>query len=232
MSSRSTVKPTAPTMVFDLDGTLVDSIRDLVPALNRTIAREGLPPVAIEHIHPIVSHGSRGMIKEAFRLHNAPLSDDLNDQLFIHFMRSYEEYIADHTVFFDGCIEALTTLADDGWKLAVCTNKYGKLGRKLLDELGELHRFSTITGGDTFDFRKPDPRHLLETIKLANGDPRNAIMVGDSISDIDAAKNAGIPVIAVDFGYTDIPVEKLNPDAVISHFNQLISTAHLLLDLP
>jgi phosphoglycolate phosphatase len=124
-------------------------------------------------------------------------------------------------VLFEGAEEALDHFAAQGWLLGVCTNKPEKLAVKLLDELGVLTRFAAVTGGDTYPYRKPDPRHLTGTIELAGADPLRAIMVGDSRTDIDTARQAGIPVVAVDFGYTDIPVQELSPDRVISHFDRL-----------
>lgn len=223
-------KTSTPTIVFDLDGTLVDSVRDLVPALNHTIALEGLPPVSIAQIHPEVSKGARMMIRIAFDLHAKFLSAEKEDQLFHEFLKHYEEYLTVHTVFFDGCLAALDQLSQKGWKLAVCTNKHEMMGRKLLSQLGELDRFESVTGGDTFAFKKPDPRHITETIQLAGGTPGSAIMVGDSFNDIQAAKAANIPVIAVDFGYTDVPVDQLEPDRIISHFSEFVSAAEHLLD--
>src|SRR5690606_15727241 len=108
----------------------------------------------------------------------------------------------------------------NGYTLAVCTNKFESLAIRLLQAMGEDGRFAAICGADTFAFRKPDPRHLTETIKLAGGNQHRAIMVGDSRTDIDTAKAAGIPVVAVDFGYTDLPVHHYEPSRVISHYNE------------
>ena len=221
MSAENSI-PTAPdggVIVFDLDGTLVDSIRDLLPALNQTIAADGLDPVSAEHIGKVVGQGAMKMISKAFDLQERQLAPQRHKELLDDFLAFYGENTATHTVFFDGCLPLLDRLTAQGWSLAVCTNKFSHLAESLLNSLGERHRFSALTGGNSFDFKKPDGRHISETVRLAGGDPRCSFMVGDSISDIDGARDAKMPVVAVDFGYTDIPVSQLNPDVVISHFD-------------
>ncbi len=217
------------TLVFDLDGTLVDSVRDLVPALNRTTAIDGLPPVSQAEVGPIVGQGASKMMELAFQLHKRPLSKSRHQELFSIFLENYEAHIADETIFYDGVLEALDGLASENWRFAICTNKYERFARKLLRELGETERFPVVTGGDTFSFKKPDPAHILETVKLAGGDPSRSIMVGDSINDIVAAKAANVSTIAVDFGYTDIPVSEMKPDAIISHFSELPEIVNTML---
>ncbi|MEM9732992.1 MAG: HAD-IA family hydrolase [Pseudomonadota bacterium] len=208
-------------VIFDLDGTLVDSVRDLVPALNRTTALDGLPPISIEHVGSIVGKGALKMIERAFAFHDQPLTEARQKELLGHFLEFYEANIANETVYFDGCLAALDALAADGWQLAICTNKYAHLAERLMAELGGRDRFAALTGGDSFDVKKPDQFHIMETARLAGCDPARAIMVGDSINDIEAARRAPMPSIAVDFGYTDIPVADLGADTIISHFDAL-----------
>ena len=221
-------------LIFDLDGTLVDSNRDLIPALNAATASVGLPPISRADVGHVVGQGALKMIEKAFAFHGQEMDGGvggpLHNKLLQHFLDYYDDHIADHTIFFPGVLPALDALGTQGWQFAVCTNKYERFARKLLELLGEADRFPVITGGDTFDFKKPDPRHLIETAKLAEVDPANCIMVGDSINDILPAQEAGIPVIAVNFGYSDVPVEDLNPDVVISHFDQLIEAVGGLSD--
>ena len=212
---------TSPVLVFDLDGTLADTSRDLVPVLNRAIASQGLPPIALGDIGCFIGHGARAMIEQVYAYHGALLAPEVHNTLFDAFLADYEANIAVNTIMYDGAVAALEHFGTAGWTLAVCTNKPERLALKLLDKLGVLQRFACVTGGDSFAFRKPDPRHLTQTITLAGAMPENAIMVGDSRTDIDTAKAAGIPVIAVDFGYTDTPVTLLSPDRVISHFSEL-----------
>ncbi len=211
----------SPILVFDLDGTLADTMLDLIPVLNRTTASVGLEAIPISDVGHVVGHGARAMIERAFAYHGRPLAPEVHDRLFDDFLVDYERNIAANTVLFDGALDILEQYGRDGWKLAVCTNKPEKLAVRLLEELGVAGRFASITGGDTYPWRKPDPRHLTGTIAKAGGDPARAVMVGDSRTDIDTARAAGIPVIAVDFGYTDTPVRDLRPDRVISHFSEL-----------
>lgn len=210
-----------PIIVFDLDGTLIDTAADLVASLNHTIALRGLDPVGYDDLTFLVGHGARAMIERAFKLRGAALPDDEQQPLLERFIDHYSAHMPGESRPYPGLVEALVRLSDSGHDLAVCTNKLEGLARPLLDKLGLTHHFSAIAGGDTFTARKPDPRHLLETIALAGGTPDRALMVGDSINDILAARNAGIPSLAVPFGYSDQPVESLGADALITHFDQL-----------
>ena len=213
----------AKLIIFDLDGTLVDSNRDLIPALNKATESEGLPPIAMKDVGHVVGQGALQMISRSFEFHGRDLEfgGAKHKRLFQLFLDHYDAHIADETVFFPGALKSLDDLSASGWQLAVCTNKFEAFARKLLSELGEVERFPVITGGDTFAVKKPDAGHLIETARLAHVEADRCIMVGDSINDIAAAKAANIPVIAVDFGYTDVPVSELDPDAVISHFDEL-----------
>ena len=208
-------------VIFDLDGTLVDSNRDLVPALNRTIAEDGLPPLALEDVGHVVGKGAKEMLRRAFRFRDRPVDEARIDALLPRFLELYEAHIADETVFFDGALPALDALSDKGWKLAVCTNKFEHLARKLLAALGEHDRFHAITGGDTFPRRKPDPLHLTRTAQLCGVGPDRCIMVGDTDNDILAAQAVPMPSIGVTFGYTETPVATFGPDRLIDHFAQL-----------
>ena len=143
------------------------------------------------------------------------------EQLFADFITHYSEHIADRSRPFPGLVDALDLLAADGCRFAVCTNKLERLSVLLLKELGLAHRFAAICGQDTFGMQKPDPEILRRTVAAAGGNTQRAIMIGDSLTDIRTARAAGIPVIAVDFGYTDRPVSELDPDRIISRFAQL-----------
>ncbi|GIL00661.1 MAG: phosphoglycolate phosphatase, bacterial [Alphaproteobacteria bacterium] len=219
-----------PLLVLDLDGTLADTMRDLIPVLNRVTATAGLAPIGNGEVGHVVGHGARAMIEKAFAFHGRPLDEGLLDRLFDRFIEDYSRNLARNTVLFDGVARALDRFAEDGWLLAVCTNKQERLAARLIGELGQAHRFAAISGGDTFAFRKPDPRHLVETIALAGGVPARTVMVGDSVTDIDTARAAGIPVVAVDFGYSGVPVAQLRPDRVISHYDELWEAARALVD--
>lgn len=208
---------TDATVVFDLDGTLVDTAPDLTNALNDALTRRGHAPISQDTIRSGVGFGARVMIEEALR--RAGASEDI-DEMLAEFLVHYEANIATESRPFPGAIASLETLAAAGARLAVCTNKREHLSRKLLEALGLKHFFLTVAGRDTFAVSKPDPRHLTQVIALTGGVASRAIMVGDSDVDISTAKRAQVPSILVSFGYA--PEGKLAPDAVIDHFDQLV----------
>jgi phosphoglycolate phosphatase len=216
------------TVVFDLDGTLVDTAPDLIATLNVVFAREHLPPVDYATARNLIGGGARRMIESGLELEGRPLSADAVERMFADFIAYYAEHVADHSQPFPGLGAALDTLAARGCILAVCTNKLEGLSRLLLDALGLTPRFAAICGQDTFAIQKPDPEILRRTIRQAGGDPRHAIMIGDSGTDIATARAAGIPVVAVDFGYSETPVRELGPDRLISHFDQLVDAVSAL----
>ncbi len=212
---------TAPIIVFDLDGTLIDTAPDLISSLNHTIAAAGLAPVGYEDVTHLVGNGARVMIERAFRLRDVPLTQEDLGALLDRFIAHYKSEMPGESRPFPGLADALARLAEAGYGLAVCTNKIEELAIPLIEKLGLSGHFSVIAGGDTFAVRKPDAGHLTGTIEKAGGDPRRAIMVGDSINDVLAAKNAGVPSIVVPFGYSDKPVEELGADRLINHFDEL-----------
>lgn len=212
---------TRPTAVFDLDGTLIDTAPDLLDSLNHCLLGEGMDPVQPIGLRHLVGFGGRVMIERAFAEQEKPLSQDDLERLLRIFLDHYGANIPGRSRPFPGAVDAMERLADAGYLLAVCTNKFETLSVSLLTALGLAPRLSAICGSDSFAFRKPDPRHLLCTIERAGGDPLRSVMIGDSRTDIDTAKAAGIPVIAVDFGYTDQPVQVFEPTTVISHYDQL-----------
>jgi phosphoglycolate phosphatase len=218
-----------PILVFDLDGTLADTAPDLIATLNVLLAREGLPLQAPQAARALVGAGARALIERGFAVAGAPPRRERVDALVPEFLAHYEAHIADETRLFPGARAALERFQQAGFALAVCTNKPEPLARLLLERLGEARRFAAICGRETFAVSKPDGRVLHATIALARGDPKRAVMVGDSKTDIDTARSAGAPVVAVDFGYSDPPVARLSPDRVISHFDELWDAATALL---
>lgn len=215
---------TFPTIVFDLDGTLIDTAPDLVDTLNVVFAREGLPPVPYESARNMVGGGARAMIARGLEAEGRVMDTAKLEALFIDFIAHYTDHIADRSHPFPGLLDALDDLAASGCRLAVCTNKLERLSLLLLRALKLDDRFATICGQDTFGVQKPDPEVLRRTIAAAGGDPRRAVMVGDSVTDIRTARAAGIPVIAVNFGYSEKPIAEYEPDHVISHYSQLADT--------
>ena len=219
----------AMTVVFDLDGTLVDTAPDLVDTLNVVFAQEGLPPVPFGTARNLIGGGARQMIERGLKAEGRSCALGEIDRLQHQFITYYSAHIADRSRPFPALEDALDALAADGARLAVCTNKLEGLSRQLLRALDLLHRFAAVCGQDTFGVQKPNPIILRQTIQRAGGDPARAIMVGDSGADIATARATGIPVIAVDFGYTSVPVAELSPDRVISSFAALPAAVRDLL---
>jgi phosphoglycolate phosphatase len=210
-----------PILVFDLDGTLVDTAPDLMASLNYTLAHAGLEAVHLDDMKPWLGHGGRTMLERSFAAQNRALdTETMKSQLRI-FLDHYRENLPGVSRPYDGVLDAIDAFAVAGFVHAVCTNKLEVMSRGLLDGLGISDKFKAICGQDTFAFRKPDPRHLTETIALAGGDPARAIMIGDTETDIRTAQAASIPVIALDFGYTPVHVSEFGPDAIISSYTEL-----------
>lgn len=211
-----------PTVIFDLDGTLIDTAPDLTGALNRVLAEEGLPPVDQVATRRMVGRGARALIDAAMSAAGAPPDQGRLSRLFGRYLAHYQAHIADESVPFDGVRETLEALRSDGARLGVCTNKSFALSENLLEALDMRRYFDAVVGGDTLDVHKPDPGHLLETIRRAGGDPAGAVMVGDSGPDFHAARNAGVPVILVSFGYGDVPAESFGADALVHHYDEML----------
>jgi phosphoglycolate phosphatase len=219
----------SPLLVFDLDGTLVDTAPDLISTLNAVMAIEGVPPTALAEARHIVGGGARVMIERAFAGKSVKADQPTMDRLFKAFIEHYSAHIADTSRPFPGLIDALDHLERDGFRFAVCTNKLEGLARLLLDKLDLTRRFVFICGQDTFGAMKPDPLPLLKTIEAAGGDPVRAIMIGDSATDVRTARAAKVPVVVVEFGYSDIPAEALGGDVLIRQFAELTGAVHSLL---
>jgi phosphoglycolate phosphatase len=210
-----------PLLVFDLDGTLVDTAGDLIGTLNHILAAENIPPVPLETARPMLGAGARALIERGLSAAGRSISRERLEEMYLGFLAHYEAHIADESRTFPGVEAALDRFEAAGWAFAVCTNKIEHPSVRLLTELGLAERFRAICGQNTFAFCKPDPRALLATIDRAAGDPQRAVMVGDSKTDILTAQAAAVPVVAVDFGYTDRHVSEFAPDRVISHFGEL-----------
>ena len=216
------------TIVFDLDGTLVDTAPDLIATLNALFTREGLPPPGNE-LRKMISGGARRLIELALAKNSIQISDGELERLFNGYIKHYAEHIADRSRPFPGLEPALDALAAAGCRLAVCTNKLEFLAVRLLETLGLAERFIAICGQDTFRLQKPDPEVLRLTVARAGGRMERTLMVGDSGTDIDMAREAAVPVVAVDFGYTETPVSLLAPDRIISRFEDLPAAVSELL---
>ena len=203
-----------PLVVFDLDGTLVDTAPDLIGTLDVIFKRHGIPRLAYEDARNMVGGGARKLIERGLAAEGCPVPTADLDRLVQEFIAHYAAHIAERSRPFPGLDAALDQLAAVGCHFAVCTNKLEWLARRLLDALGLSGRFVAICGGDTFGMQKPHPEVLRRTVVSAgvNGLP---IMIGDSITDVSMARAAKTPVIAVSYGYTEIAPHELGADRVI-----------------
>ncbi len=217
-----------PLLVFDLDGTLIDTAGDLIGTLNHILAEEQIPPLPLETARPLLGAGARALIERGLSAAGRSVSPARLEEMYLAFLARYEAHIADESRPFPGVEPALGRFEAAGWGFAVCTNKLEHPSIRLLTELGLAGRFRAICGQNTFPFCKPDRRALLATIERAGGAPERSIMVGDSKTDIFTARAARVPVIAVDFGYTDRHVSEFSPERVISHFDELWDAAQSL----
>ena len=211
----------SPLIVFDLDGTLVDTAPDLVAALNYVLQREGLPLVPMASARSMIGAGARKLIERGLELDGRTMSTREIDRLTDDFITYYTDHIADSSRPFESLHDSLDQLSAEGFRFAVCTNKLEGLSKLLLEKLEMTSRFNAICGADTFGAAKPDPAILRQTIARAGGEVSSSIMVGDSGPDIGVARRAGVPVIGVTFGYTDVPVAELKPDRIVSHMREL-----------
>lgn len=217
------------TLVFDLDGTLVDSLPDLVAATNHALSDLSLPTLPAETLRKAVGFGARRMILDGLAQTGLALPEPEIDRLLTRFLAYYEPNIARETRPFEGAVAALEGFRAEGARLAVCTNKRLALAEHLLKELAIDRLFDAVAGRDSFEVYKPHPDHIRGAVRMAGGDLKSAIMIGDTGIDIAAARAAGIPVVGCTFGYAEGPIEALRPDAVISHYSELEAAVRALL---
>jgi phosphoglycolate phosphatase len=211
-------KPSA--VLFDLDGTIADTALDLAATLNHLLTTSGRNEIHHDRVRNMVGEGARALIIKGFEYNNEELTDQEVEVLHVEYINYYRSHIADKTVLFPNVFITLETLVRQNIPLAICTNKSIELTHLLLKQLKIFDLFTAVTCGDSFAYKKPDPRHLITTCKLMKADPKQAIMVGDSINDIDAAKRANMLSVGVSFGYTLTPIDELSPNIIINHFNE------------
>lgn len=206
---------------FDLDGTLLDTSGDLAAAVNYTLAQIGRPPFSVEEIKPLVGRGAKVMLERGLEVSGGS-SDELMQKYLPVLLEYYGENLARHSEAYPGLIDAMDQLHARGIKLAICTNKYERFATALIDQMGLTQRFDAIIGGDTMGpgKSKPHAAPIEEMIRRCGGG--RTVFLGDSINDTMAAKNAGIPSIAVSFGFLMQPIEELMADLVIHHYDELI----------
>jgi len=220
-----------PLIAFDLDGTLVDTAPDLIGALNHILVREKIPPLPLDSARNLIGAGARRLLERGLEAEGREVDAARMTELTGDFIAYYAEHIADESRPFEGLLNALDRLAGQGCRFAVCTNKLEGLSRLLLDRLGLTSRFAAICGADTFGVSKPDPTILRQTVARAGGDIATTIMVGDAGTDVGVARRAGVPVIGVSFGYTEVPIAELKPDRLIGHMRELPQAVESLLEL-
>jgi len=217
------------TLAFDLDGCLVDTAPDLIGTLNTILAEHGHQGLPLASARSVIGHGARAMLSRGFEAVGETLDPAKMTALFEHFLVLYVARIDRESRPYPGVVETLDALAAAGARLAVCTNKRTDLSVKLLDALDLTRRFAVVMGPDKAGAAKPDPRHLIAAIEAAGGSPDCALMVGDASTDVGAAVAAGIPVVAVSYGYSDVPPPQLGADALIDRFADLPPVARRLL---
>ena len=208
--------------VFDLDGTLADTAGDLIAAANATLAEAGVGrPLDPLHDAAVAFAGGRAMLRRGLAETAGGVDAEAVDRMYPRLLAFYAERIAVETRLYDGAEAALDRLAAGGWGLAVCTNKPEGLALRLLAALGIGGRFRAVLGADTLAFRKPDPRHLVETIVRAGGVRERAVLVGDTVTDREAARAAGVPCVLVGFGPEGSGAAALEPEAMLAHYDDL-----------
>lgn len=212
------------TVVFDLDGTMIHTAPDLVHATNHVMRQAGLPPASAEIITPAVGGGARAMITAALHAAGQPPDRVEMEPLLDIFTQFYIANIAEESHPYPGLIDALDYFAAARCFLGVCTNKKHANAVLLLETLKLDGYFSAVLGADSLEVRKPHPDHVLTTIARCGGEPGRAVMVGDSRPDIEAARAAGIPAIAVTHGYSAEPVESLAADRIVNSLSELPDT--------
>ena len=204
-------------VLFDLDGTLVDSAPDIAGALNALLAELGHPPLAVDAVKTMVGDGGPALVDRALRVSGRQATPVMVERFRTH----YEQRLTSLTRPYPLVKQTLDQIAARGWRLGVCTNKRQAQSERILADLGLSGCFRAVLGGDTAPARKPDPRHALALLAALDVAPADAALVGDSHYDVGCARAAGIPSIAVAWGYSAIPAAQLGADAVIGRFDAL-----------
>jgi len=209
------------TVIYDLDGTLIDSAKDMQVAVSRVLADHGLPPVTEDDVRIFMGQGSKVTMDKAFTKYGKTLDDEALSAVTREFVRYYEADPVGHTTAFAGVPEVVGRFDKLGLKQGVCTNKFERPSRMILEHLKLMPPITDLAGADTFPVRKPDPRHILMLVERMGRTPDKAVMVGDSIHDVEAAHAAGLPAVLVSWGYTARPASELGAEAVIERFDAL-----------
>ena len=214
-------------VIFDLDGTLIDSAGDIAGALNRLLKEEGRPTLTVAEVAQLVGEGVMVLIERAWEQTGTPIDPDKRASLAERYLSYYAQDPAQFTTVFDGVHKALTDLKALGWTIGICTNKPDAITQSVLAQMGLAPFIDGFVGGD-FPRRKPDGEHILETLRRLNADPSRSLYVGDSVTDVKAARAANIPIICVAFGYAQTAPEALGADVMISSFDKLCNAVKQL----
>lgn len=206
-------------VVFDLDGTLIDSAPDIAAALNRTLAEFGRRAATLDEVRAMVGDGAKGLIRDAFAATGEAADDALAAQALQRYLDNYFEADTSPDSLYPGVRETLEGLAAAGVRLGLCTNKSERISRKVIEQVGLAHLFGAMAGGDSLPVKKPDPGHLRHVADALGGG--RVAMVGDNGNDVKAARGCGFPVVALSYGYPRMPVAELGADLVIDRFSDL-----------
>ncbi|HTR84821.1 MAG TPA: HAD-IA family hydrolase [Reyranella sp.] len=210
------------TVLYDLDGTLIESAKDMQVAVSRVLADHGLPAATEADMRAFMGQGSKVTMDRAFTKYGRKLDEEQLSTVTREFVRYYEADPVSHTFAFPGVAEVVARFGRLGLKQGVCTNKFEKPSRIILEHLKLMPPIADVAGADTFaPVRKPDPKHILMLLERMGGDPKRAVMIGDSIHDVESAHGAGLPAVLVSWGYTDKPASELGANAVIQQFDAL-----------
>ncbi len=218
-------------LIFDLDGTLFDTAPGLMQTMNELLARRDCGPLGLDDIKARLSFGARAIMKSALEQSGLKVDADALEELFREFITHYSAIMAAMSAPYPGLIKALEQFEDDGFLMGVCTNRFEKSASALIGALGVEKHFKTVIGQDSIGIAKPDPAPVFETLDRMGGAVRQAIFIGDSEVDVAAARAAGLPVIAVSFGYAGVPARELGADMVIDHFDELEEAVGELISL-
>ncbi len=209
------------TIIFDLDGTLVDSAPDLADSLDALLIESGFDAIGLAATRNLIGHGISNLVLKGFGVRGQKLNEVEAVAATQRFQVLYAERLPAKATLYPQVNESLSHLASLGWRMVVCTNKLTAFARAILEGLGIAHYFEIIAGPDTFGIAKPDPQHLLRTLPRDVPESYLSIMVGDSEVDITTAKAAGLPIVAVTYGYAHTPLNTLAPDALVDRFSEV-----------
>ena len=219
MSPLAVLRPRA--VIFDLDGTLIDSAPDLLDSLNHVLTSLSRRKVDLDEVHAMMGHGAVKLLEQGLSLTGGEPEGTDHEALVKRFLDYYEAHIPARTRLYPGVADTLKALADEGHMLAICTNKMQHFTEKIIDQLDLAGFFQAVIGGGVTGTAKPDPGHLKAVLDQFDCTAGDAVMVGDSRNDSDAAQGLGMAVILVTFGYSREAVETLGADRLIDHFSEL-----------